>query len=121
MPVAMHEYFILERLTPYNIAPQVLGIERDCIYMTFEGNSILSSEQHMTREEFLLQAKNILHILKSLGIHHNDLIPTNVLIRDWTLKIIDFTLADFGELDIVSNLPDRSPKSFRKLCRAKTS
>ncbi len=107
MPVAMHEYFILKNLEPYNIAPRVLGIEKDCIYMTFEGNSILHSEQKISRQEFLFQAKNILHILHSLGIRHNDLTPPNVLIRDRTLKIIDFTLADFGNLDIVSNLPDR--------------
>ena len=78
--------------------------------MTFEGNSILHSEQKISRQEFLFQAKNILHILRSLGIRHNDLTPSNVLIRDWTLKIIDFTLADFGnkgKFDIVSNLPDR--------------
>ena len=103
MPVAIHEFFISKRLEPYNIAPRVLAIEKDCIYMTFEGNSILHSEQ----KEFLFQAKNILHILRSLGIRHNDLTPSNVLIRDWTLKIIDFTLADFGNLDVVSNLPDR--------------
>ena len=107
MPVAMHEYFILKLLEPYNIAPRVLAIEKDCIYMTFEGNSILHSEQKISRQEFLFQAKNILHILRSLGIRHNDLTPSNVLIRDWTLKIIDFTLADFGDLDVVSNLPDR--------------
>lgn len=107
MPVALHEYFIMKNLEPYNIAPQVLEIEANCIYMTFEGNSILSSAQRITKEEFLYQAKNILHILRNLGIRHNDLTPANVLIRDWTLKIIDFTLADFGDLDIVSNLPDR--------------
>ena len=107
LPVAMHEYFILKKLEPYNIAPRVLSIEKICIYMTFEGNSILHSEERITKEEFLLQAKNILHILHSLGIRHNDLTPSNVLIRDRTLKIIDFTLADFGNLDIVSNLPDR--------------
>lgn len=107
MPVAMHEYFILKHLEPFNIAPRVLGIEKNCIYMTFEGNSILSSTQKITQEEFLLQAKNILHVLHLLGIRHNDLTPANVLIRDWTLKIIDFTLADFGKIDIVSNLPDR--------------
>lgn len=107
MPVALHEYFILKNLEPYNIAPRILDIKKDCIYMTFEGNSILSSEQKITQEEFLLQAKNILHILHLFGIRHNDLTPSNVLIRDWTLKIIDFTLADFGKIDIVSNLPDR--------------
>ena len=107
MPVVMHEYFILKQLEPYNIAPRALGIESDCLYMTFEGNSILSAAQKITREEFLLQAKNILHILHSFGIRHNDLTPSNVLFRDWTLKIIDFTLADFGKVDIVSNLPDR--------------
>ena len=107
MPAALHEYFILKKLEPYNIAPRVLNIEKNCIYMTFEGNSILSAAQKITKEEFLLQAKNILHILHSLGIRHNDLTPSNVLIRDWTIKIIDFTLADFGKLDIVSNLPDR--------------
>ena len=107
MPVALHEYFILTRLEPYNIAPRVLDIGKDCLYMTFEGNSILSSAQKITQSEFLLQAKNILHILHILGIRHNDLTPANVLIRDRTLKIIDFTLADFDKLDIVSNLPDR--------------
>ena len=110
MPVVIHEFFILKLLEPYNIVPRVLAIEKDCIYMTFEGNSILHSEQKISRQEFLLQAKNILHIFHSLGIRHNDLTPSNVLIRDWTLKIIDFTLADFGnkgKFDIVSNLPDR--------------
>ena len=107
MPVALHEGFILRKLEPYNIAPRVLAVDGDALYMTFEGNSILSAEQKITREEFLLQAKNILHVLRSVGIRHNDLTPPNVLIRDWTVKIIDFTLADYGALDIVANLPDR--------------
>ena len=107
MPVAVHEYLIMQRLEPYNIAPHALAVEGDSLYMTFEGNSILSAEQKITREEFLLQAKNILHVLRTVGIRHNDMTPPNVLIRDWTIKIIDFTLADYGALDIVANLPDR--------------
>ena len=106
MPVACHEYFILKKLAPYNIAPQVLGIENDCIYMTFEGNSILHAEQKISRQEFEFQAGNILHILHRLGIRHNDLLPSKVLLDDWSLKIIDFTLADYGNIDIVANLPN---------------
>lgn len=107
MPVAIHEYCILKNLEPFNIAPRALGIEKNCIYMSFEGNSILSSAQRLTKDEFLTQARNILHIFHIFGIRHNDLIPSNVLIRDRTLKIIDFTLTDYGNIDIVSNLPDR--------------
>ena len=107
LPVAQHEYSILKKLEPFNIAPRVLSIDKNSICMTFEGNSILHAAQKITREEFLIQAKNILHTLHLLGIRHNDLPAANVLIRDWTLKIIDFTLADFGKIDIVSNLPDR--------------
>ena len=107
MPVAVHEFFILKFLEPFNIAPKVLGIEKDCIFISFEGNSILHPDYIITEDEFLRQAKNILHILHKVGLRHNDLLPTNVLIRDWTLKIIDFTLADYGNIDIVSNLRKR--------------
>ena len=67
MPVAVHEYFLLKKLEPYNIAPRALGLEKNCVYMTFEGNSILHSDERITREEFLIQARNILHVLRSLG------------------------------------------------------
>lgn len=108
MPVAAHEFFILKNLEPYGIVPRVLGVKKNCIYMSFEGNSILSSDEKLTKAEFLRQAKNILHIFHKYGLRHNDLTPQNVLIRDRTIKIIDFTLADYGNIDIVSNLPDRN-------------
>ncbi len=107
MAVVAHEYFILKALEPYNIAPKVLSAGKDCLYMTFEGNSILHADCTITESDFRRQAKNILHILHRLGIRHNDLLPQNVLIRDCTVKIIDFTLADYGKIDIVANLPDR--------------
>lgn len=108
MPVAMHEYFLLKKLEPYNIAPRALALEKDAVYMTFEGNSVLHSDEKITQGEFLIQARNILHVLRKFGIRHNDLLASNVLIRDRTLKIIDFTLADFGDIDVVLKLPDRS-------------
>ena len=108
MPVAAHEYFLLKKLEPYNIAPRALGLEENSVYLSFEGNSILHSDEKISREEFLIQARNILHVLRTLGIRHNDLLPSNVLIRDRRLKLIDFTLADFDPIDIVANLPDRN-------------
>lgn len=108
MPVAYHEFNILKNLEPFRIAPRPLAIDKDCIYMTYEGNPITGGCQELSRESFLWQAKNILHVLHRLGIRHNDMLDRNVLQKDGVIKLIDFTLSEYPGLDISSLLPDQN-------------
>lgn len=106
MPVAMHEYIILKMLEPYRIAPRPLAIEKSSIYLSYEGNPITEHSTEITRQTYLWQARRILHTLRHLGIRHNDLLDRNVLLKDGTVKIIDFTLAEYGNIGIAEHLPD---------------
>lgn len=108
MPVAFHESSILKNLEPFRIAPRVIDIEKDCIYLSYEGEPISKNNNNISREDYLSQSKNILHILHRLGIRHNDLLERNTLLKDGVLKIIDFTLAEYPGLDIASHLPEQS-------------
>lgn len=108
MPVARHEFAILKALEPFRIAPRALAVQDDCIYMSYEGNPVSGGRGELSREDYLWQAKNILNVLHRFGIRHNDMLDRNVLYKDGVIKLIDFTLSEYRDLDIASHLPDQN-------------
>ncbi len=106
MPVAQHEYAALELLHPHGIAPRPLRREAGAIVMAYAGTPITFGLA-LGEREFRAQAEFILATLARLSFRHNDLIPRNVLVDEGRLRIIDFTLSEFGPVrDVMARLPD---------------
>ena len=115
-PVAQHEHAALELLAPYGFVPRVLSRDTDSIQMEFAGIPVTHAS--IPTAEYREQCQLILDTFERLGFLHNDLLPRNVLIDDGRVKIVDFTLAEFPGVELMSHLPDSRwarPGEDRKL------
>jgi RIO-like serine/threonine protein kinase len=104
-PVAQHEYAALTLLEPYGIAPKAVEFRPDSIVMEFAGTPI-SLGVSIPTETYLMHCQRILDTLERLHFRHNDLLPSNVLVHEGQVKIADFTLAEFGRIQIMKDLPN---------------
>lgn len=105
LPVAQHEFAALELLATYNIAPKPLYLLPDAIVMKYAGIPI-TLKPKILFEGYIEQCHVILETFKKLNFRHNDLLPRNVLVEKHKVKIIDFTLSEFHNINIISELPD---------------
>ena len=103
-PVAQHEHAALDLLAPYGFVPRVLSRDTDSIQMEFAGIPVTHAE--IPTEEYRKQCRFILETFERLDFLHNDLLPRNVLIDGDRVKIVDFTLAEFPGVELMSHLPD---------------
>lgn len=104
MPVAQHEYRALQLLAPHGIVPQPLALEGDVLVMTYCGDS-LEFRPRISRQSYEEQAARIVALLAQLGFRHNDMLPRNVVVQDGTVRLVDFTLAEFGDVELMAHLP----------------
>ena len=104
-PVICHEASVLKRLEPYGIVPKLHSITKTAIIMEFAGTP-LSPDCGITRENYLWQSRNILYVLHKLGIKHNDMLDRKVIVKNGMVKLIDFTLAEYGPIKIGANIPN---------------
>jgi hypothetical protein len=104
-PVAQHEFAALTLLRPYGFVPHPLRRGSDFIQMEFAGEPV-GPDCGISPAEFRRQCEVILNTFKTLGFRHNDLLPRNVLTHEGRVKIIDFTLSEFGGIEIMTQLPD---------------
>jgi SAM-dependent methyltransferase len=107
LPVAQHEFAALQALEKFDIAPKPLGLEPDAIVMTYAGKPLGAGTQ-IDPLAYREQCQHILRIFHQLGLHHNDMLPANVLIDNGRVRVIDFTLAEFGGIKLMSALPNPS-------------
>lgn len=106
LPIAQHEYKALELLSKHGIAPKPLELGPDYIVVEYGGKT-LEEYNPLSPEEYLKQAKQILLKFEELNFKHNDLLPRNILISKNKLKIIDFTLSEFGNIMLIDKLPNK--------------
>jgi len=104
-PVAQHEFSALALLEPHGFTPKPIDLRSDSIVMEFCGSPI-SPDAPIAIKAYSEQCRQILDTFSRLNFKHNDLLPSNVLIRDGKVKIIDFTLSEFGDIEIIRDLPN---------------
>ncbi len=105
LPVAQHEFAALRLLAPYAVAPRPLVLHRDAIQMAYAGLP-LGAARRMSYATYVRQCMRILAVLDQLGMRHNDMLPRNVTVSNGAVQLIDFTLAEFGGISIMSSLPN---------------
>jgi hypothetical protein len=105
-PVAQHEFAALKLLAPFGFVPKPLDLRADSIVMEFAGHP-LTANSKISADDYLKQCRFILDTLAALNFKHNDLLLGNVLLDHGKIKIIDFTLAEFGVVEIMKDLPNR--------------
>jgi len=104
-PVGQHEFAALQLLEPYGFVPKVVDLQPDSLVMEFAGNPV-SPEAPVKIETYLNECRHVLKIFAKLKFSHNDLRPANVLLHGGKVKIIDFTLSEFGDVQIMKDLPN---------------
>jgi hypothetical protein len=104
-PVGQHECAALKLLEPYGFVPKVVDLRLDSLAMEFAGDP-LSPEAPIEMETYLNECRHILKIFAKLKFRHNDLRRSNVLLHDGKVKIIDFTLSEFGDIQVIKGLPN---------------
>lgn len=107
-PVAQHEFAALQLLQPYEFFPDPVELLPTGITMAYAGVPLAQARSQLTRESFLEQANAILGIFENLRFRHNDLLPWNVLVQGDRLRVIDFTLSEFGGRELMPHLPNPS-------------
>ena len=101
MPIAQHEFRGLEILYENGLSPKPLEIGEDYIIIEKYGFEIKNANKNLYN-----QAKNILEALENLKFKHNDLLMRNILInKENKLKLIDLTLSEFNNIEIIKYLP----------------
>lgn len=105
MPVAQHEHAALELLSPRGVAPPPLELRPDAIVSAFAGEPV-SRRSRITARDYVNQCERILDVFTEEGLRHNDLLPRNVLVRERRVSVVDYTLAEFGEVALMDRLPD---------------
>ncbi len=113
-PVAQHEFRALQLLEPYNISAKPLALEKDAITMQFCGIPF-ELQYSLSRKLYRQGCRQILDLFSKLNFSHNDLLPSNLLIDSQNkLRVIDFTLSEFGEVCIMDVLPNsRWARAYR--------
>jgi hypothetical protein len=104
-PVAQHEFAALKLLEPHGFVPKPLDIRPDSIVMDFAGSPV-SPEAPIAIEVYLEYCRRILDTFARLNFRHNDLLPSNVLVHEGRVKVIDFTLSEFGDIQTMRSLPN---------------
>ena len=104
-PVAQHEFAALTLLEPYGFVPKPLDLWPHSIVMEFAGRPV-SPEAPIPVEDYLHDCRRILETFARLNFRHNDLLPSNVLVQDGRVKVVDFTLSEFGNVQIMKDLPN---------------
>jgi RIO-like serine/threonine protein kinase len=105
LPVAQHEFAALKLLEPYGFVPKPLDLRPDSIVMEFAGTPV-SPEAPIAIEVYLEHCQRIMDTFARLNFRHNDLLPSNVLVHEGKVKVIDFTLSEFGDIQTMRNLPN---------------
>ena len=84
-----NEIMWLEKLEKFKIAPKILNINHNKLKLelSYEGKNISKSN---VPKNWRNQLKIILSILKKNGCHHSDLKPSNILVKNNKINIIDF-------------------------------
>ncbi|MCR4623249.1 MAG: hypothetical protein K5780_01135 [Alphaproteobacteria bacterium] len=104
MPIAQHEFRALEILNSNGVAPRPLEIGTDYIILEKWGTELKNPPMNLYS-----QAVHILKELRRLNFKHNDLLMRNILIdASNELKLIDLTLSEFGNVEIIKHLPNKS-------------
>lgn len=108
MPVISHECAAIKLLSKYGIVPEIYESGYDYLIMSYEGNSLCLDWWKTRKQSYVKKAANILNILSEVGFKHNDLIPSNVLLHKGKLTLIDFSWAEFNNIDITSDMPQKN-------------
>ena len=107
LPVAQHEFAAYELLAPLGFAPSPVELRSDSIVVEYGGES-LRADSPISEQEYERRCLAILRGFESIGFRHNDVLAGNVLIDpDARVRIIDFTLAEFGSIELMPSLPNR--------------
>jgi hypothetical protein len=107
LPVAQHEFAAYEVLAPLGCVPSPVELRPDSIVVEYGGES-LRADSPISESEYERQCTSILRGFESIGFRHNDLLAENVLIDAHArVRIIDFTLAEFGSIELMPSLPNR--------------
>lgn len=105
MPIAQHEYTVLQLLSPFDIAPAPIALLPDAVVMKYAGLP-LTAKAGISLEEYRKQCQNILDIFQRLKFKHNDLLCRNVLIDNGKVMVVDFTMSEFNDIKLMDKLPD---------------
>ena len=107
LPVAQHEFAAYELLAPLGCAPSPVELRPDSIVVE-HGGEALRADSPISEPAYERQCVGILDGFESLGFRHNDILAGNVLIdAEGRVRIIDFTLAEFGSIELMPSLPNR--------------
>lgn len=105
LPVAQHEYAAYEALEPLGFVPRPVELRPDSIVVEY-GGAPLAADSLIADGDYERQCRRVLESFRSIGFRHNDLLPGNVLISSGKVRIIDFTLAEFGAVELTGSLPN---------------
>ena len=105
LPVAQHEWAAYELLAPEGFVPDPIERRPDAIVLGWGGEP-LHAGSGLSEREYRRQAAAVLEAFARLGFRHNDLLDRNVLVDGDRIRIVDFTLAEFGEVRLMDALPD---------------
>jgi RIO-like serine/threonine protein kinase len=105
LPVAQHEWAAYALLAGEGFVPEPLELRHDAVVIAWGGET-LHARSRISAGEYRRQAQAILDAFERLRFRHNDLLERNVLVDDGHVRIIDFTLAEFGAVTLMDALPD---------------
>jgi hypothetical protein len=105
LPVAQHEWAAYELLAPEGFVPEAIERRPDAIVLGWGGEP-LHAGCGLSVRDYRRQAAAVLEAFARLGFRHNDLLDRNVLVDGDRIRIIDFTLAEFGDVRLMDTLPD---------------
>lgn len=106
LPVALHEATALKILEPHEIAPKLIGVIGDSLFMEYAGEPLEELSQS-DRTKLAVRARSIQNKLRELNFKHNDLLERNILVQGDKLRLIDFTLSEFNGINLMNVLPNR--------------
>ena len=98
-----NEIMWLEKLEKFKIAPKILNINHNKLKLelSYEGKNISKSN---VPKNWRNQLKIILSILKKNGCHHSDLKPSNILVKNNKINIIDFAQSSSIQFSFIKKL-----------------
>ena len=93
----------LNKLNDFNHTPKVISHNKNKLILSYAGEPL---DTNNLPENWEIQIKEILDKLNEINCSHNDIKPTDLLVLNGTIMLIDFQWATKINEEILSNWPD---------------
>jgi len=109
--VVKNEAYWLIKLSGFSGTPELISVENNCLTMTYAGKRVCTDNLPVDWE---LQMTDILLKLSEIKCSHNDIKPTDILVLNKKLMLIDFQWATEKGSSMPAGWPNYIGRTFKK-------